>query len=88
MTNIGGEPGCNSARALLGDILNANLDQPAELDALRDWVRHALRFGKRRDSARGDRRDALFGRLSRARIDYRARKHSRKFNHGAIHLDG
>ncbi len=35
---LGDEP----AGALLGDILDANVDQRAELVALRDWVRRAI----------------------------------------------
>jgi hypothetical protein len=80
---LGDEP----ARALLGDILGANLDQRAELEALRDWVRRALRSAALRDSLDDDRRDALFGRpLASASRSSRA-KHTRKLNHGAIHLD-
>lgn len=77
--------------ALLGEILDADLDRRAALEALRDWVRRALRSATLRDSVGDARRDALFGRRARARvrarIDYRARKHARTLTHGSIHLD-
>jgi hypothetical protein len=80
---LGNEP----AGALLGDILDANLDQRAKLEALRDWVRRALRSAALRDSLDDAGRDASFGRpLASARRSSRA-KHTRKLNHGAIHLD-
>ena len=41
---LGGEP----ASMLLGDILDANLDERAERAALRDWLRRALRSAKLR----------------------------------------
>jgi hypothetical protein len=80
-------PGDQPAGALLGDILDADLDRRAGLDALRDWVRRALRSAKLRDSVSDAKPGALLRRRARVRIDYRARKHARKLSHGAIHLD-
>jgi hypothetical protein len=80
---LGDEP----ARALLGDILDANLDASAKREALRDWVRRALRSAKRRDSLDETRGDASFGRPLAAASRMSRVKHTRKLNHGAIHLD-
>jgi hypothetical protein len=62
-----------AAGTLLGDILGANLDHRAELQAVRDWVRRAVTSAKRRDLADDDARDGLFGRRSRAGIGCPAR---------------
>jgi hypothetical protein len=56
---LGDEP----AGALLRDILDANLDQRAEVEAVRYWVRRALRSAALRDSLDDSRRHASFGRL-------------------------
>jgi hypothetical protein len=82
-TRLGDEP----AGALLGDILDANLDKRAELEAVCDWVRRAVRSAKLRDSLDDDGRGALFGRPLAGASRLSRVKHTRKLNHGAIHLD-
>jgi hypothetical protein len=78
---LGDEP----ASALLGDILDASLDQRAKLEAVRDWVRRALRSAKLRDSLDDDRCGALFGRPLAGASRLSRVKHTRRFNHGATH---
>jgi hypothetical protein len=76
--------------ALLGDILDANLHQRAELEAVRDWVRRASRAAKHRDAASADGRDPSFGQaLTSANRSSRKEvpKHTRKLSRGAIHLE-
>jgi hypothetical protein len=77
MTNKRGDARRQHAAAgrLLGDILNAKLDHRAELQALRDWVRHALAPTTLRYTAGDDGPGALFGWRLRARIDYHAPRH-------------
>ena len=76
MTNKRGEARTEHVPGtLLGDILDANLDPCAKLQALRDWVRRALRPTKLRDGSVVARHVALFGWRPRARIDYHAPRH-------------
>jgi hypothetical protein len=72
------EPGAT----LLGDILGANLDEPAEREALRDWVRRALRPALRA-SPDHDGRNALFGRPLASAKRLSRITHTRKLNRGA-----
>jgi hypothetical protein len=71
-------PGDEPAGTLLGDILHENLDRRVALEALREWVRRALRSAKLRDTVSDEECDALLRRRARLRIDYRAREHTRK----------
>lgn len=76
------EPGS----ALLGDILAAKLDERAQFDAVREWVRRALRSAKLRDSLDDDRRNVLLRRRL-AGVSRSARaKRTRRVNDGPIHL--
>jgi hypothetical protein len=77
MTNKRGEARGQRALggALLGDILDANLDHRAELQAVREWVRHALAPPTRRAAAGDDGPGALLGWRPRARTDYHAPHH-------------
>jgi hypothetical protein len=79
--------GLGQARPLLGDILDASLDRRAELEAVRAWVRHALRYAKLRDALSDNERHALLVRpLASAKRVSRI-KHTRTLTRGAIHLD-
>jgi len=80
---LGDAPPC----ALLGDILDANLDQGAEFAALRDWVRRALRSAALRDSLDDNARRRVVRAAARGASRMSRVKHRGKLNHGAIHLD-
>jgi hypothetical protein len=70
--------GDQPAGALLGEILDADLDQRAELEALRDWVRRAVRSAKLRDALDDAARGALSGRPLAGTTRVSRLKHTRK----------
>jgi hypothetical protein len=79
-------PGDDLDGALLSTILDANLSERAEREALRDWVRRALSSPKQRGLPANAERDAAVRTSARERESVRRVKHTRESNHGAIHL--